>query len=521
MSRARRWLPGRDRAAVRHPGPSGTPSLTRDRHVVVVGGGIAGLAAATALAERGARVTVFEANDRLGGRVAAWPLDDGRTMSRGFHAFFRQYYNLRALARRTDPGLERLVAVPDYPLRRRDGVTDSFAALPRTPPWSVIAFVATSPTFPVSALARVDVRTALELVDVTFPEVFARYDGISAADFLDSMRFPPPARHLALEVFARSFFANPADFAAGELVAMFHAYFTGSAEGLLFDVPRDDYDTALWSPLAGYLDSLGVQIRTGTPVQALDLSRDQVAVDVEGGAVNADALVLAADPRSTRDLVRHAAGVEESWARRVVGRRNAPPFAVLRLWLDRRVREDRPAFLGTSGHELLDNVTVLERYERGARAWADAHDGSVVEAHAYALDPHHDPHDPRAAGRDDLRRRLRAELEQVYPEVRGAAAVHEEFLLADDCALAAPAGWADRPGVRTPDPRVVLAGDAVRCALPVALMERAATTGFQAANALLAGWDVAGHDVWTVPMAGLLPRARAALTSRPGARASG
>ena len=26
-------------------------------------------------------------------------------MSRGFHAFFRQYYNLRALLRRADPGL--------------------------------------------------------------------------------------------------------------------------------------------------------------------------------------------------------------------------------------------------------------------------------------------------------------------------------------------------------------------------------------------------------------------------------
>ena len=25
-------------------------------------------------------------------------------MSRGFHAFFRQYYNLRALLRRADPG---------------------------------------------------------------------------------------------------------------------------------------------------------------------------------------------------------------------------------------------------------------------------------------------------------------------------------------------------------------------------------------------------------------------------------
>ena len=56
----------------------------------------------------------------------------------------------------------------------------------------------------------------------------------------------------------------------------------------------------------------------------------------------------------------------------------------------------------------------------------------------------------------------------------------------------------------------MLAGDGVRCDFPVALMERAATTGFQAANALLSTWDVAGHDLWTVPMAGRRPVGRAA-----------
>ena len=72
-------LPGRDRRAVRHPAPGGTARTGHPRHVLVAGGGIAGLAAATVLAERGVRVTLAEASDRLGGRVAAWPLADGRT----------------------------------------------------------------------------------------------------------------------------------------------------------------------------------------------------------------------------------------------------------------------------------------------------------------------------------------------------------------------------------------------------------------------------------------------------------
>ncbi len=65
--------------------------------------------------------------------------------------------------------------------------------------------------------------------------------------------------------------------------------------------------------------------------------------------------------------------------------RNAPPFAVWRLWLDRPVNADRVAFLGTSGFGPLDNVTVLERFEAGAASWARSTGGSVVELHAYAL----------------------------------------------------------------------------------------------------------------------------------------
>jgi carotenoid phi-ring synthase / carotenoid chi-ring synthase len=55
----------------------------------------------------------------------------------------------------------------------------------------------------------------------------------------------------------------------------------------------------------------------------------------------------------------------------------------------------------------------------------------------------------------------------------------------------------------------MLAGDAIRCDLPVALMERAATTGFLAAGALLDAWGVRGQVLWTVPRAGRTPVLRA------------
>ena len=155
-------------------------------------------------------------------------------------------------------------------------------------------------------------------------------------------------------------------------------------------------------------------------------------------------------------------------------------------------RPDRPAFLGTSGFGPLDNISVLERFEEGARRWSTARGGSVVELHAYAL--------VEQAGDQQLKDQLLAELHRIYPELEPAGIVAEEFLIMNDCPLHGTDPWDQRLTVETPHPRIVLAGDGIRCDFPVALMERAATTGFLAANQLLSSWGVAGHDLWTVPM---------------------
>ncbi|MGK5498803.1 FAD-dependent oxidoreductase [Streptomyces sp. URMC 125] len=500
----RRARLARDRSAVHRPAPAGAPRVSGAVRAAVVGGGIAGLTAATALAERGVAVDLMERRDVLGGRVAGWPtrLADGTpvTMSRGFHAFFRQYYNLRNLLRRIDPDLAMLTALPDYPLRHSGGARDGFARVPRTPPWSVLGFTVLSPAFTPSGLASMDPRAALPLLDVRVPDVHERLDGIGAADFLDSAGFPEAARHLAFEVFSRSFFADPRELSAAELALMFHIYFLGSAEGLLFDVPNEPFPAALWDPLARRLERLGAAVRTGTAVRTVRPERDGFTVVSGGGAggeraEHYDAVVLALDGPGLRTLVEDSPGLGGPGWRAAVGRlREAPPFLVSRYWLDRPVDADRPGFLGTGGYGPLDNVSVLERWEGEAARWAARTGGSVVELHAYAVDP--------AADRDAVRRRTLAELARVYPETAGASPVDERHEWRRDCPLFAVGTWRDRPGVRTGHPRLVLAGDLVRTPLPVALMERAATTGFQAANALLALWGVRGHPLLTVPLRG-------------------
>jgi isorenieratene synthase len=482
-----------DRKSVRHPGGPGAPHAggrPRVPSAIVVGGGIAGLAAATGLAERGVAVTVLEREAQLGGRVGSWtetgPDGAALSMGRGFHAFFRQYYNLRSLLRRADPGLDRLVPLPDYPLIDAAGRVDRFRGLPRTPPWNALAFALRSPTFRLRDLARINPLAAAPLAAVSVPEIYDRLDEVDAASFLRAVRFPPAAQHLAFEVFSRSFFADPAELSAAELATMFHLYFLGSDEGLVFDVPDADFDTALWSPLRAHLERLGVRFRTGVTVTAVEPGW---TVHTGAESWTADAVVLATDPAALGRIVTASPLPDPAWRERVASLRTAPPFLVRRLWLDRPVAAERPAFLATGGLDPLDNISVLNRYEAEATAWAGRTGGSVVELHAYAA-----PADAAA--------RSLARLHQLYPETASAGIVHDLELWRADCPLAGLGDFGRRPFVGTPFAGLALAGDGIRVDLPVALMERAASTGWQAANHLLAGWGLAGHDLRTVPVRG-------------------
>ena len=484
------------------PGFTGGASrLRQPRSAVVIGGGLAGIAAAVVLAERRMRVTLLESERYLGGRLGAWrdQLADGTPfqMERGFHAFFRQYYNLRDLLRRIDPELSFLQPAPDYPILTGDGGFESFAGLPDTPPFNVLVLTLRTKTLRFMDLMRVNKKAALEMLRFDHRRTFAVFDGQTSKAYLDSLRFPPIARQRLLHVFAHSCFNPQDDMSAAELLQMFHFYFTGNRDGLIFDIANRPFSRCVFEPLEQYLGGLGVNIRLGASARAIVRKGEAWSVATDGSAVDADAVVLAAHVPAVKSIVQASSGLDDAaWRAGIESLRATNPFAVWRLWLDRPAQPGRAPFAGTAGAGRLDNISLYHQFEDESREWAQRTGGSVVELHAYAL--------PAALDEQELKRDLLAGLHAYLSRVPRGPDARGSIPDARDCPSFYPGSYASRPTVATPWPGLVLAGDFVKLPIPSALMERAAASGFLAASTILNGYDVRPEPLWSVAPRGVL-----------------
>jgi isorenieratene synthase len=476
--------------------------VTTPTAAVVVGGGLAGAAAALVLAERGASVTLVEKEAYLGGRVGAWTdhLAGGEPfeMERGFHAFFRQYYNVRRFLKRVDPGLAGLLRLDDYPLLGPQGARESFTGLPLRTPLNLIALVARTERLRLADVIRARPEPALAMMAYHPEHTYTRHDAGNAKDYLDSLGFPPDARQMLFSVFAHSFFNPEERMSAADLVAMFHFYFLGNPEGLVFDVETEPFETSIWTPVRRHLEGLGVTVRTGCPARRVERTGSGFRVILEGDqALPADGVVLGLSVPALRGLVDASTDLGAPGGIAGVRRLDVTsPFAVLRLWLDRPVRAERSPFAGTTGLGTLDNVSVYERFEGESRRWALRRGGSVVELHAYAV--------PDEMAPEAVRADLVAQLHGLYPETREARILEERYLWKQDCPAFPPGSAAYRPEVATSIPGLALAGDFVHLPFPSALMERAVASGFLAASHLLDRQGVRPEPLWSVPPEGLL-----------------
>ncbi|MBD0424195.1 FAD-dependent oxidoreductase [Streptomyces sp. TRM S81-3] len=452
----------------RPEGPlAGVPDRS-GRHAVVVGGGLAGITAALALADAGVRVTLLEGRPRLGGLAFSFQRG-GLTVDNGQHVYLRcctayRWFLDRIRGTALAPLQDRLdVPVVDVtkPEGRRLGRLRR-DALPV--PLHLGRSLATYPHLSLAERAKVG-RAALALkgLDLADPTLDTQDFGSWLTAHGQSAR--------AVEALWDLVGVATLNAAAGDASLSLAAMVFKT--GLLSDPGAADIGWArvplgeLHDRLARKaLDSAGVRTEVRTRVTSVSVNENGGwSVQVPGETLRADAVVLAVPQRETYDLLPEGA----LDAPRNLLEIGTAPILNVHVVYDRKVL-DAPFLtaLGTPLQWVFDRTEAsgLKGGQYLAVSQSNAH-GEIDE--------------PVAA----LRERYLPELERLLPRARGAG-VKDFFVTRERTATFAPAPGVGRlrPGARTKAPGLCLAGAWTATGWP-ATMESAVRSGVEAAGAVL------------------------------------
>lgn len=466
------------------------------RTVAVVGGGLAGIAAASTLGERGFGVTLFDKNRYLGGKVGSWPVEfaDGfqAQVDHGFHAFFRHYYNLSLFLRKigSDRFFER---IEDYLILGKDGHNYGFADVETTPVLNILS-LANRGFFSFREVVfnrRVGELRALLCFDRE--RTFSDWDGTSYDEFAARARLPAGLK-LVFSTFARAFFAPGERLSVAELMKSFHFFYLSNDCGLLYDYFTCDYQEALLDPVLSLLSKHDVRLKLGTVVEEISRRGETFIVNDQ----EFDYVVLAADVSGVKRIAENSAWLAESpqLNRQLTQLEPSLGYAILRVWLDKRAGEGLPVFVTTEKVQVLDSITFYHQFDKAAKAWADRTQGGVYELHCYAIPP-------ELATEVEVRNAFLEELYYYLPDLRDARVVYENLQFKRDFTAFHCNMYRERPSSDTSVPNLYLAGDWVKLPVPAMLMEAAFTSGLLSANAILTSNGLREEAVLSVPCKGI------------------
>src|SRR5262245_21796372 len=252
--------------------------------VVVVGGGLAGLAAATYLARDGRSVVLLEKAPVLGGRAGTHSTN-GYQLNFGPHALYRKGEGaavLRELGVRWTGGVPSASGGYAVDRGRRHALPGGFVSLLTTGLFGVAAKLETARLL--ASLPKLDP---------------VRLRGTTVARFLAERVRHDDVRRLVAALFRLATYANAPDRqSAGSAVAQLQLALAGGVEYL------DGGWQTLVDGLAAAARAAGVVVTTASAVQALESPGDRFAVRVrDRSTIAARAVVIAASPAVVRELV--------------------------------------------------------------------------------------------------------------------------------------------------------------------------------------------------------------------------
>jgi squalene-associated FAD-dependent desaturase len=441
--------------------------------VVVVGGGLAGLSAAAALAENGKRVLVVDARAQLGGRATAFrDRETGELVDNGQHVLFGCYRStfeflerIRAADRvRVQPSL----AVPYIDRAGRRSVL----RCPTLPsPLHLLAGVLGWDGIPLrdrlSVLnLAVALRRARRELQAT-GSVTADPNG-TVSEWLIAHRQRQMLRTWLWEPLAVAALNQPPSVAAASpFVRVLAQMFGPDPHDSALVLPTRPLHEMYAAPARTFIESRGGEVRVNALARVVVEDGQVCGVDIRGDRIAARHVISAvpwfdlgrlfnpASPPQLASLLASAAGMQSM------------PIVTVNLWYDRPVMDD--AFIGLPGRDMQ------WVFDKRIAFGAEASHLSLVSSGATRL---------TAMSRDELIALSVREVEEAIPAARPERLLRGTVIREKRATFSLAAGEPARPATTTAVKGLYLAGDWIDTGLP-GTIESAVVSGHRAARELL------------------------------------
>jgi squalene-associated FAD-dependent desaturase len=435
--------------------------------VAVVGGGLAGLAAACALAESGFRVTLFERRPYLGGRASSYEHPGtGEVVDNCQHVLFTLCTNLIAFYRKigvedkirwfdrmtfVEPGGRQSILKPSsFPAPLH--VTPSFLGFKFLNAWDKIV------------LSRA--LSALMLQE-------QKDDGGSFQDWLDRHR----QTHNCVERFWKPILISALSEDLERIAVPYAAQVVResmkSRGARTMGVPSIPL-TELYNSAREYITSHGGVVCVRNSVQSFAPLKDGASLRLQDSEPRFDYAVFAVPfdwlSRMLPDLP------ESGDLREKLSHFETSPITGVHLWFDRQITDLPHAVLLDRTIQWMFHKSLLLGRRNGESAATGSYVELVISSSKSLIEK----------SRQEIIDLALKELSQFFPAVRDAQLV-KATVIKEVNATFSPKPGIDhyRPSQKTPWPRIFLAGDWTATGWP-ATMEGAVRSGYLAAEAITA-----------------------------------
>jgi len=447
--------------------------------VIVIGGGVAGLAAATSLAERGARVTVVEARPHLGGRASTFiDPETGEAVDNGQHILMGCYRETFAFLGRIG-ALARVRVQPSLAVPSID-TAGSYSVLTCPPlpaplhllggviEWEALGWKDRLSILRLGAAVRTEQR---RLRGATTRQACSPEETVE--NWLVRNGQTPRLREMLWEPLALAALNQPPrEAAAPTFVRVLAEMFSSDPPAASIAFPIVPLEAMYALPARAHIESRGGSVMTGAVARVIVEGGRVAGVRIRGGEEIRASRVVSAVPWFAAASLFDTPPSAMAHILAAASRMASYPIVTVNLWFDRRVL---PApFLGLPGRTMqwaFDRAAITEA--GGARA-LHMPLVSLVSSGASSV---------VGMENDAIASLALRELRDALPAARTATVRKSSVVRERRATFSLAPGQPERPGAITPLDGFYLAGDWTDTGLP-GTIESAAVSGHRAADAI-------------------------------------